>query len=103
MRDFEWGVRAAGGKTGGMTERDPERRYPIGELLPGLEVHPLPSGWTPLEAIVFVKCLDEQGHSSWSYRTTHRLNDEEVLGALIVHAERLRRDLVDAWREEEDE
>jgi len=53
-------------------EDESDGRLPIGEVLPGMGLHPLSDGWTPLEAFVLVKSLDERGQSSWSYRTTHR-------------------------------
>jgi hypothetical protein len=41
-----------------MTEEQP---VPVGEALPGISIYPLPDRWTPLSAIVLVKCLDEDG------------------------------------------
>jgi hypothetical protein len=61
-----------------------EERKPIEEVLAGHSIHPLPEGWTPLEAFVLVKCMDEGGDSAWSFRTTNPLNLEELLGALTV-------------------
>ena len=72
-------------------------RIPIGEALPGFMLHPLKDGWTPLEAFVLVKCLDDDGDHSWSFRTTNPLNLEELLGALTVQVELLRRKLVRSW------
>ncbi len=69
-------------------------------MLPGLEVHPLPANWTPIEAFVLIKCLDEDGDSSWSYCTTHRLNREELLGVLMVHVDVLRKELVAEWEDD---
>ncbi|MEV4259387.1 hypothetical protein AB0J52_40035 [Spirillospora sp. NPDC049652] len=69
----------------------------VGEALTGLKVVPLPKGWTGLEAIVLVKCLDEEGRPSWSFRVTDGLNEEELLGALIVRNDMLRRDLLDSY------
>jgi hypothetical protein len=60
----------------------------------------LEAGWTPVEAFVLIKCLDESGEAAWSYRTTNRLNREELLGALIVHTDLLRRELVDEWNDD---
>jgi hypothetical protein len=74
-----------------------EQRVPIGDVLPGFIIHGLPEGWTPLEAIVLVKCLDDEGHSSWAFRTTPNLNDEELLGALIVRTDLLRKEVVEAY------
>ncbi|MBB4765611.1 hypothetical protein ACFQFC_15465 [Amorphoplanes digitatis] len=76
-------------------------RIPIGEALPGFALHPLEAGWTPLEAFVLIKCLDEDGGHSWSFRTTNPLNLEELLGALTVQVEVLRQKLVSQWDDEE--
>ena len=76
-------------------------RVPVSEVLSGLEVHPLPAGWTVLEGFVLVKCFDGDGEPSWSYRTTHRLNREELLGALMVHVDLLRRELVEEWADDD--
>ena len=84
--------------------RDPEEaeaRRPVADVLAGLEVHPLETGWTALEAFVLIKCLDESGESSWSYRTTHRLNREELLGALVVHTALLRKELLEEWGDDD--
>lgn len=79
---------------------DPDVRKPIEDVLPGLELHPLTPGATALEAFVLIKLLDGEGHSTWAYRTTHRLNREELLGALVVHVDILRKELLDGWTEE---
>jgi hypothetical protein len=76
---------------------DDAPRQPIAEVLAGLEVHPLEPNWTPIEAFVLIKCLDEDGDAGWLYRTTNKLNREELLGALVVHADLLRKELVDEW------
>jgi hypothetical protein len=80
--------------------KDDEIRVPVADVLRGLEIHPLEAGWTPVEAFVLVKCLDETGETAWSYRTTNRLNREELLGALIVHSDLLRKELVGEWEDE---
>lgn len=74
-----------------------QERASLADVLPGFSIHQLPDGWTPLEAIVLVKCLDEEGHSSWAFRTTPNLNDEELLGALMVRTDLLRRELLEAY------
>lgn len=76
---------------------------PSEQLLAGLDFEPLPQGWTPVGAIVLVKCLDEQGSPSWSYRTTDGMNDEELLGALTVRQDILRKKLLSEYLAEEDE
>jgi hypothetical protein len=83
-------------------EAGQEERIPLSDALPGFGIHPLEVEWTPLEAFVLVKCLDENGQSTWGYRTTHRPNREELLGALIVQVDLLRRELAAQWEEEED-
>lgn len=72
-------------------------RQPVADILKGLEVHPLEPGWTAIEAFVLVKCLDESGQATWAYRTTNRLNREELLGVLILHSDLLRKELVEEW------
>ena len=79
---------------------DESTRQPIADVLGGLEVHPLEPGWTALEAFLLVKALDQNGHISWAYRTTHQLNREELLGALAVHVGLLRRELLEEWSED---
>ena len=74
-----------------------EVRVPITEVLSGLSIHPLEPGETPLEAFVLIKCLDAEGDPAWSYRTTNRLNREELLGALIVQVDVLRHELRSEW------
>jgi hypothetical protein len=84
-------------------EVEDDGRIPIAEALPGFEIHPLVSGWTPLEAFVLIKSLDGHGQSSWSYRTTHKPNREELLGALVVQTELLRQELVGQWDEDDED
>jgi hypothetical protein len=57
-----------------------EQRVPIEQALAGLEVHPLEEGETAIEAFVLVKTLNADGEATWAYRTTNRLNREELLG-----------------------
>jgi len=67
-----------------------------------MALHPLPEGWTPVEALVLIKCLDDEGVSTWSYRTTARPNREELLGALVVHTDVLRKELLAEWGDDDD-
>jgi hypothetical protein len=78
-----------------------EERRPIEEVLSGQSIHPLPDGWTPMEAFVLVECMDEGGDSSSSFRTTNPLNLQELLGALTVQVELVKQKLVDAWEDED--
>ena len=75
-------------------------RQPIADVLSGLAIQPLPDRWSPLEGIVLVKCLDEEGNPAWAFRTTAGLNDEELLGVLTVRIELLKDDLVESYDEE---
>jgi len=81
---------------------DEDERKPIEAVLPGMTLHPLDAGWTPIEALVLVKCLDEDGDPTWAFRTSNPLNLEELLGALTVHTELLRRRLVRRWDSDEE-
>lgn len=74
-----------------------EQRVPVDQVLNGLEVHALESGETALEAFILLKVLDRDGDISWSYRTTNRLSREELLGALTVQVDVLRKSLRDEW------
>jgi hypothetical protein len=79
-------------------QRDPEQRYPVGEILPSLGIHPLPEAWEPVEAFLLIKCRDSNGDDqSWVYRITRTLNREELLGALMVQVDILRRELANDW------
>ncbi len=77
-------------------------RVPAAEVLAGLELHPLGPGETPVEAFVLIKLLDEDGRITWSYRTTNRLNREELLGALTVQVDVLRNELRGEWDDASD-
>ena len=76
-------------------------RKPINEVLPGFSLHPLSEGWTPLQAFVLVKALDEAGEASWSFRTSETFNLEELLGALTVQVEVLRNKLLHQWTDDD--
>lgn len=61
-----------------------------GDLLGTLELVSIPETCTPLEAIVLVKALDEDGSVTWFTRETESLTMFEPVGALnIAHALRL--------------
>lgn len=44
---------------------------------------------------MLIKLLDGDGEVGWAYRTTNRLNREELLGALTVHVAVLTKELRD--------
>ncbi len=74
-----------------------DSRYPIGEVLSNLDIDPLSDGATPLEAFVLIKVRYDDGEDSWCYRTTREPNREELLGALTVQIDLLRKELLDDW------
>lgn len=78
-----------------------DERQPIGQVLPDFKLHPLEPGWTPLQAFVLVKSLDEDGGTAWSFRTSEQFNLEELLGALVVQVETLKRKLTKFWEDED--
>ena len=80
-----------------------DERLPIGKVLQGFELHPLDEGWTPLLAFVLIKSLDESGEPTWSFRTSEPLNLEELLGALTVQVETLKRKLMHQWEDEDED
>ncbi len=72
-------------------------RKPIQEVLPGMSLHPLGPSETAIEAFVLIKVRAADGEDTWSFRTSNALNRQELLGALIIQAKVLERDLVDEW------
>lgn len=78
-----------------------EERVAIEKVLPNMGLHPLPDNWTPIEAFALIKVLDEDGDSTWCYRTTAVPNRHELLGALMVHVDLLKQELVDEWEKDE--
>jgi hypothetical protein len=70
---------------------------PIGEVLRGLEIDPVPDGWTVVDALVVAKCLNVEGEPIWSLRFTDGLNSEELLGALVMQVELLKRGILEDW------
>jgi hypothetical protein len=77
-----------------------DRQVPIGTALPDLKIHSLPPDWTPAQAFLLIKCKDESGDDTWVYRTSHQFNLEELLGALTIHIELLKKDILEEWRSE---
>lgn len=77
---------------------------PIGQVLgDGFQVPALLQGWTALDGIVLVKCLDEQGRSSWAFRETQGLNEEEIIGALTVQLDLMRERVKEQYYSDGDE
>jgi hypothetical protein len=82
-------------------DHDDSERVSATEVVRGLTVGSgLPQSWTPVAAIVLVKCLDEDGEATWAFRTSDGLNDEELLGALTVRLELQKKYLLGLFGEE---
>lgn len=67
-----------------------------------LPVTSVDEGWTPLQAFVLIKALDDDGQTAWSFPTSEPMNLEELLGALTIQVDVLRRKLVRQWEDEDD-
>lgn len=80
-----------------MTQDNDEDRLPIGEVLPGLGIHPLAEGDEVLSAFVMVKVADEDGDAGWAFRTTEPPNLEELLGALTIQVELVKKSILEEW------
>jgi len=78
-----------------------DERLPIEQVLPGHRLHPMDEAWTPLASFNLIKCLDEDGDVTWSFRTSEPFNLEELLGALVVQTETLKRKLVRQWEDDD--
>jgi hypothetical protein len=52
----------------------------IGEVLRGLEILPLPEGWTVVEGVCFVKCLGEDGFPPMGAATFPRHQRRRAVG-----------------------
>jgi hypothetical protein len=73
---------------------------PIGRVLgDGFTIAPLPAGWTALEGLVLVKCLDADGSVTWAFRLTDGLNHEEMIGALTVQLDLMREEITALFRD----
>ena len=80
--------------------RSGEPKKPIEEVLRGLTIGALPEGWTPIDVVCVVKCLDPDGQPGWAIRQTESVNDHELLGTLVLEIETLKRDLLDEWEDD---
>ncbi|MCA1822712.1 MAG: hypothetical protein ABR520_10750 [Mycobacteriales bacterium] len=74
-----------------------DERVPAADVLRGMRLHPLPDGWSPVSAIALIRCVDQDGDAVWAFRTTPGLDEEELLGALTVRTDLLRKELLEAY------
>ena len=49
----------------------------------GLDIADLPDGWTPLEAVIILRCMDEDGEDREVLRSTD-MRDCDVVGLLRI-------------------
>ncbi|MBC7631580.1 hypothetical protein [Aeromicrobium sp.] len=74
-----------------------EARMPVGQVLNGLTIHPLADGDRALSAFVMVKVADPDGDTGWAFRTTEPPNLEELLGALMIQVELVKKSILEEW------
>lgn len=78
---------------------DTEARQRLEEVLPGATILPLAEGETVEKAFLLLHCRDSDGDGTWSFRTTSPFDLEQLLGALTIQVDLVRRQLLDAWSE----
>jgi hypothetical protein len=79
------------------------QRQPIGDVLGGLEIHPIEDGSTDLELFALIKARSRSGEIVWSMRTSSAPNRYELIGALRVQLNILEADLLEDWVIDDDE
>ena len=68
----------------------------------GLETtEPMPSHWTPLEAVAVVKALDENGDLAFVIRSTASLTDWECFALLQLAAKQQERGILDEFENDD--
>lgn len=72
-------------------------------LIYGLDCAPLPDTYTPLEASVVVKCLDDEGDVVLVTRNTESLKIWDRVGMLTVALDMARKDATGAFVADDDE
>lgn len=73
---------------------------PLGELLPDLAMAPLPEGWTPIAAVVFVKFAADDGSYEWSMvQAGETWLLQESLGVIEGVAASIEAELAQHWFE----
>lgn len=68
----------------------------------GIEMADLPDGAQPLEAVILVKVLTEDGHLCLCERSSSGLTAWEALGMAMTYADTLRRQLQGGFVEDDD-
>lgn len=78
---------------------------PVGEILAGHKIAPLPEKQIVMGAAMMLKVMDEEGALRWVVRhTPDSFSPVELIGAMTVQLDRLQSDFLDGWEpDEEDE
>jgi hypothetical protein len=69
----------------------------------GLHVEPLDENCIPLEAVVLIKCLGEDGEPTIDVRSTDGLQPWDRIGMLTVALDVTREDASRCWRPADDD
>lgn len=69
----------------------------------GLDLPPLEPEHIPLEAVVLIKCLDEDGEPTIEIRSTDGLNSWDRIGMLTVALDVTREQAASCWRPTDDD
>lgn len=69
----------------------------------GLHTQEMPQSWTPLDAVVVVRCLDEDGETALLLRTTDGLRCWDAVGMLTAGLDQQRRQVALMFEDEDDE
>ena len=72
------------------------------ELIEGIEVPDCGVSGRPLEAIVLVKTLTDDGQVEWSQHFTPTISSQEALGVLVLTAKVVERELIDRFEAPDD-
>jgi hypothetical protein len=67
----------------------------------GLKTRPLPTKWTPLDAVAVIKCLNEDGELGFVIRSTKTLSSWESVGLLKVATESQINDILEDIEDED--
>jgi hypothetical protein len=81
-------------------ESDTDEKVSLSSVLEDARIHPLESGDRALDAFLLLKVVDSEGDVGWCYRTTSPPNRQELLGAMMIQVDILRKELADEWTSE---
>jgi hypothetical protein len=72
---------------------------PIGDVLAGLAIPPLPDDAPAKAAFVLAMHEDSDGDDAWVARVTLGVNSDELLGVLVGYVEHLKQESAANWSE----